>query len=240
MTDLKKNLRKEFEFIDNWYNTKNEEKLNYIHENGDDFVIKNAINWYNTINSLNENLKEIVLGDKIISLDDIKNLILSKFPDENTLLDSEKSYDDNGSLTKIGLNFAKEKLNNFKDSELFYTIQTNTIIDCGYLNITRSRNVLVYYFNYIYYTLGYSYQDFNIQIDGEYKEKYIMDIFPQIYSDDLTEYTDEFIDELYNQCFKEKNASDLKYFNNSIQKIIKDFSNNPLFDDKINILKELL
>ena len=175
----------------------------------------------------------------------IINRISDKFPNEEDLENSYRNgmshyYTEDGYLTKLGLKMANLKLNYFTEYNITYFINNDTLIDCGALRVLDNTDILICLFNYMYYTNNMSRDEFDESIECDSRStKFILNLYPKVYESDILPDVDE-LNEIYKECHETKLKLDNKFFNIQISKIIRDFSNNPNFNDKINKLKELI
>ena len=64
------NLAELYNKIDHWYTNNDQFKINFIAENGDlEYeYIRNALKWYNNVNSFDKDARDLILGNRFISI----------------------------------------------------------------------------------------------------------------------------------------------------------------------------
>lgn len=183
------NLKEKWISIDNWYKTQDPKKIKYlckerVYDDGKPSArLQITMGWYEEISKLSDELKQYVFGEKIVTLDDIKNLMLKNLPNEEEIkkdIDNWKKgrreddeedydeyegmmeghpYDDCGHSSLWGtldiIRFWKKLDNNAVLSVIGNSTMDEYEIDIsGGRSYYGAKGLTEMLFNYAYYTLG--------------------------------------------------------------------------------------
>ncbi len=174
------NLKEAYNQIDSWYKSNDENKIQillnnwFYHDNSEKGRFQKTIIWYKRVNELSKN-KVLILGDKILSIEDIKNYVL-----ENIIVPQEKKFEEqlkiaikedhhydeddyNGLYDTAGYGTANlvAKIRWFwenLDGKALYSVSEETEQDKYDVDLSGGRLYLkkdiidVYAFNYVYYS----------------------------------------------------------------------------------------
>ena len=233
----------------------------------------NTIEWYEEIKLLSEELKSYIFGDKILTLKEIADAQLSVLPSAEETekrisiyykaakeVDDE-DYDDDGDerpgcaydscghsstfgdsdLIAFWENFDEDRLRSVAGGATMdeYEVDVN-----GGRSYYMSKNIYCMIFNYLYYTLKMTPQEFdkNICNSGDDTEEISFYYSGRYYAKNgLIVYlpTDEELNDMYNKINKKNIDFDEQNFNGMLRNIIDEFSNKPGYAERVEALKRM-
>jgi len=156
-------MRKTYDEVEKWI-SENPEFVKKIKEDNSWSLrdYQDIIHWYEDI----KEYKEILLGDKILSIEDIKNKFFESLPEEENFDFSEHPmYDEDGYCSRAMYQEIKYTWEDLSKKDLIMILSGDydeTDFDGG-----RSRflsGMAKYFFNYIFYTLGWAKDDLENKI----------------------------------------------------------------------------
>jgi hypothetical protein len=249
-----KNLKETFLAIEEWLKTQDADKIKLIIEDNyrryddktDQGKLAKTYLWYQNIKNWADNYKEYILGDKLTSLDEISHLMMS-YLDRQNYGPAEDETEEEFSEDQMSSGYASlamyEDIYSIwqnLDEHHFLSVIGNAYDEvnldghrCYFLSHSKIHPLL---FNYAYYVLKMDKQQFddNICNSGDVCET-IEDFYPiepHLLSIDEVE-------ELFNKISNRKNEEDLNNFKYSLNNLIKNFAEKPLFKNQIDKLKEI-
>jgi len=252
-------IKEKYLNIHNWISTKDPIKIKTISNtptNNHDVVnLKKAI--YTTNHITTSKGKDYILGDKIVTTNDISNYmldILNKHlqhyttENENERYYEEKEsygdYDSSGYYTKNAVGKIVKFFKNLTDDKII-DIVTGSVEDVYGIDLEGGRHYFVSHsnlsdmlFNYIYYTKKMSSESFSDSIfNSSEVNEYIEDYYAfQIMDINLP--IDEEFEKLYEWSVNEKYKDVCFRYNSLLDNIIKNF-NEPILSDLITKIKDL-
>ena len=267
-------IKEAYQAIDDWYDKQDKNKIKVlindkVFYDGSLFALfQGTMFWYLNIKELKPEQRELILGDKILTLRELTQHMLKSLPDKETLKNSIKNrqynigdeddyqdecgfYDEDGyasdsSTLEIIDFWEKAKDRDIVDAAGYATDELD--LDggrCYYL-----RGSAPYLFNYLYYTLKMDAKAFDESIcnvgfsDGGDLPDEICDFYATSHKTEegrkIYLPDEKFIDENYERLTKKKNKEDIANFNHSIKRIIDDYSKKSEFRDKIETLRKLM
>lgn len=255
-------LKHKYLEVQNWLETANEKIINYIKNERidsysnyryNDFI--QTLYWYDSLSNESEFNKQLIFGEKILSIEDIKNHVLSLLKSsyhENDFLDEDDEYegeenfgyyDSTGHYNKEGykavIDFF-ENLDNYKIQSIFSgSVEDDYEIDIdggrSYFMNKVSLNIMIY--NYLYFNKKTKYDN----LEGElYNSNDVFDEISNYYQEiDIFLPTPKELNDIYNFVIDKKYQSLMDRYNSMLENIITNFKNEPVFKEKIEIAKSM-
>jgi hypothetical protein len=240
-------IREMYLKIQDWVKDKDPKKIKFLLEqnrgwnSNQNENLTNIINWYNDINGKDDETKNIIFGDIILTVDEISRRMLDH-------LGASGHASDRGHQSVI--NF----FSGLKEKELLSIAYGSTQddyevdIDGGRSYLMGRSNIYAYVFNYIYYTKKMTFEKYQDGIfnSGDASEQ-IEDFFgpksdnyetvQSIHNITLPS-IDEFESLFFNTSNK-KHKDNAKEYNSMINNIVSKFGSDPLLKDFVNKMKGL-
>ncbi len=251
-------IKETYNKIANWLSDKDSSKIKLIREQ---FIFNNTkikdfqytMNWLDNIHEMDDMCKTLIFGETIISINDIKRVLLSKINNHRDDIISEQEelfsemnneeikeykdneshgyYDEDGYAT---LNLLNDILDLYDtlDDDLLICINNNSVIDNYDIDIEgersqllRNTNINLLILNYFLYTIK------NVEEIKENNRYYPSDVFlPTI----------EELNLFYETIYLDKYSRMFESYNYDIKNMIDKYGNEPMFLEQINKIKELI
>jgi hypothetical protein len=246
------------EKVDAWYKTADKDKVKFIIEQ---YIfdhtslnrrLRNTIQYYaNYTGILNYRRptkveKSLITGDTIVTLDDIARFALSRIKPAHSIDDDDDDDDDDDVCAYDSAGYASQTLlEEIKafwrefDNDAFMGLVSGSItkkldLDGGRLYLLTG--ISEYAFNYLYYTLNKSHEEFNgiIHNSNTVNEDIEFLYPPELY---LPSYED--IDALYDLQYSRFKTDTEESFKKDLHNLIEKYSKNSFMTDKVEELKKL-
>ena len=245
------------EYFENINTLQNHIKLSTIIDeieySGEVRDFQDVYNWYREVSKMTKEEKEILFGDRKLQISEISQImsdLLKKqeieYDEDYDEEDDEEysgAYDSCGHASPEGWSDVYNFFLNLDEDRLI-AVATGAVMDEYEIDIdggrsyfmSRSSNIYLYCFNYLYYTIGVDVDKYDDMIcnSGSASEQ-ISDFYVN------TNYELPSIEKLenwYQIRFKKKYKKTFDTYNSMLSNIIKQFKGNPLLDDMISKLNE--
>ena len=245
------------EYFENINTHQNHIKLSTITDeieySGEVRDFQDVYNWYREVSKMTKEEKEILFGDRKLQISEISQImsdLLKKqeieYDEDYDEEDDEEysgAYDSCGHASPEGWSDVYNFFLNLDEDRLI-AVATGAVMDEYEIDIdggrsyfmSRSSNIYLYCFNYLYYTIGVDVDKYDDMIcnSGSASEQ-ISDFYVN------TNYELPSIEKLenwYQIRFKRKYQKTFDSYNSMLSNIIKQFKGNPLLDDMISKLNE--
>ena len=254
--------------VQKWLETANKKTIDFIkkerishnylgEQDYDKFVF--TIEWYDKLSSESEFIRKVIFGEIILSIDDIKNQVLSElkkdyqhkidhkdFMDEDDeYYDDENSgyYDSSGHYNKEGY----EAVISFFESLDDYKIQSicsGSVEDDYEVDITGGRSYLMkgiplnqMLFNYLNYTKKLSLDELDEEL---YNSNESFDEIADYYEDiDIFLPNEKELNDIHNFVINKKYQQLIDRYNSMVDNLIINFSNESFLKEKMEIAKSM-
>lgn len=239
-------IKEAYNKIDDWVSDKDSDKIEFILRsmNPSDSFFKMIFYHRNIYSS---RYKNYILGDSILSINDISKLMINHI--KSYLLHNHNrigiklgcDYDNDGYCTQIGIKKINYFFNTLNQDKLLSISKGSVMndyeidIDGGRLNIMAYSGISEYLFNYIYYTLKITHEDFRKKIYNDTDDVIcVLDLYPP-----KLEFIDDF-EGYYLKILEKYQRGKIIEYNRDVDTLINRFKDVPLlkeFTDKIGELK---
>lgn len=261
-------LKEKYIEVQKWLETSNKKTIDFIkkerishnylgEQDYDKFVF--TIEWYDKLSRESEFIRKVIFGEIILSIDDIKNQVLSElkkdyqhkidhkdFMDEDDeYYDDENSgyYDSRGHYNKEGY----EAVISFFESLDDYKIQSicsGSEKDDYEVDITGGRSYLMngiplnqMLFNYLNYTKKLSLDELDEEL---YNSNESFDEIADYYQDiDIFLPNEKELSDIHNFIINKKYQQLIDRYNSMVDNLIKNFSNESLLKEKMEIANSM-
>ena len=260
-------LKEKYLEVKNWLETANEkivnfiknERLAYYSDKNDCDKFITTIHWYDRISEESDFAKQVIFGEKFISIEDIKNHILSiiKYDyqesiDNNYFMDEDDEYyddenfgyfDSTGHYNKEGYEAVIEFFENLDDNKI-QSILSGSVEDDYEIDINGGRSHLMrkvplnpMIYNYLVFTKKAKYEELDEELCNS------NDVF-----DDISDYyqevdiflpTSKVLNDIYDFIVDKKYQSLIDRYNSMLGNIIENFKNEPVLKEKVEIAKSM-
>ena len=243
------------EYFENINTHQNHIKLSTITDeieySGEVRDFQDVYNWYREMSKMTKEEKEILFGDRKLQISEINQIMSDLLKKQEIEYDEDYdeeddysgAYDSCGHASPEGWSDVYNFFLNLDEDRLI-AVATGAVMDEYEIDIdggrsyfmSRSSNIYLYCFNYLYYTIGVDVDKYDDMIcnSGSASEQ-ISDFYVN------TNYELPSIEKLenwYQIRFKRKYQKTFDSYNSMLSNIIKQFKGNPLLDDMISKLNE--
>ena len=252
-------IKEKYLQIQNWLKTSNKTIIDFIKkekeyaysyfspdDNPDDRLIK-TLNWYFKIKKQNDYIKKAIFGEVIFSIEDIKNHILSKlkslnisdYKDDKDDEEYNGYYDYSGHYNRKGLEAVIDFFENLNHNKILSIVEGHVEDDYeidisggrSYLMINTNLNEMI--FNYLKYNTKNSLEELEDNICNSSDLFYDIECYYQNINIYLP--NDEELSSIYNFLLNKKYNKLIDNYNSFIDNIIRNFKNEPLLKEKVDI-----
>lgn len=250
-------LKEKYLEVQNWLETANKKFVNFIknervayyRDKSDYDKLKSTINWYDRISEESDFTKQVIFGEKFVSIEDIKNHVLTVLKSlyDDDYLDYEDEnfgyYDSSGHYNKEGYEAVIEFFEDLDDYKI-QSILSGSVEDDYEIDINGGRSYLMrkvplgpMIYNYMYFTKKAKYKDLDKELCNS------NDVF-----DDISDYyqevdiflpTPKVLNDIYNFIVDKKYQSLMDRYNSMLGNIIENFKNEPVLKEKVEIAKSM-
>jgi hypothetical protein len=243
------------EYFENINTHQNHIKLSTITDeieySGEVRDFQDVYNWYREVSKMTKEEKEILFGDRKLQISEISQIMSDLLKKQEIEYDEDYdeeddysgAYDSCGHASPEGWSDVYNFFLNLDEDRLI-AVATGAVMDEYEIDIdggrsyfmSRSSNIYLYCFNYLYYTIGVDVDKYDDMIcnSGSASEQ-ISDFYLN------TNYelpTIEKLESWYQIRFKRKYQKTFDSYNSMLSNIIKQFKGNPLLDDMISKLND--
>jgi len=260
-------LKEKYLEVQNWLETANKKIVNFIKNERvayysdksdyDKFIT--TIHWYDKLSEESDFAKQVIFGEKFVSIEDIKNHILSKIKaeyqeriDKNYFMDEDDEYyddenfgyfDSTGHYNKQGYEAVIEFFEDLDDDKI-QSILSGSVEDEYEIDINGGRSYLMnkiplspMIYNYLVFTKKAKYEELDEELCNS------NDVF-----DDISDYyqevdiflpTPKVLNDIYNFIVDKKYQSLMDRYNSMLGNIIENFKNEPVLKEKVEIAKSM-
>lgn len=261
-------LKEKYLEVQNWLEISNKKTIdfikkerishNYLEEQDYDRFIF-TIEWYDKLSRESEFIRKVIFGEIILSIDDIKNQVLSELKkdyqakiDNKDFMDEDDEYyddenfgyyDGDGHYNKEGW----EAVISFFESLDDYKIQSicsGSVEDDYEIDITGGRSYIMrsvplnqMLFNYLNYTKKLSFDELDEEL---YNSNDSFDEIANYYQDiDIFLPNEKELSDIHNFVLNKKYQQLIDRYNSIVDNLIINFSNEPLLKEKIEIANSM-
>jgi len=236
-------LKKAFQEIETWYQNSDTDKINFLiknrnyYNNSYEYKFKRTITWYLEVKISDK--KDLILGNKIISLEDFGNFVLETkiFPVKKDYIQPDESifdYDIAGYATLQLINKIENFWKNLTGNDVFF-LSKDMILEKYGLDLSGGRLYLdndlkEYTFNYIYYNL-------NFFLSRELMEEWYKCSYYGLQEVCLPD--TNMLEKIVNEQVEKDRELKVHHFNEMIDDFAKNFKNDLFFQDKLNEIQKI-
>ena len=255
-----KSIKEIYNKCQDWINSKDKDKLKYIADSssyGNLSDLQRTLLWYQDISELSQDDKNILFGDTILTINDIKEKML-KHLKENEISESDNdgdyddeddedyryngSYDDCGHASPQGYRDVVSFFESLDEHGLM-AIASGSVSDDYEIDINGGRsylmggsNIYLYAFNYLYYSKNLNSKEYDDMISNSGDADEVINSY---YINDVYLPSDEEFDKIYHRKYTEKYQNTFDRYNSMISNIIQNFGNEPMLKEMIQQIKKL-
>lgn len=257
-------LKEKYLQVQKWLETANKKTIDFIkkerishnylgEQDYDKFIF--TIQWYDKLSRESEFIRKVIFGEIILSIDDIKNQVLSELKkdyqhkiDHKDFMDEDDEYyddenfgyyDSNGHYNKEG----HEAVISFFESLDDYKIQSicsGSVTDDYEVDITGGRSYLMngiplnqMLFNYLNYTKKLSLDSLDEELCNSNES---FDEIADYYQDiDIFLPNEKELSDIHNFVINKKYQQLIDRYNSMVDNLVKNFSNESLLKEKMEI-----
>ena len=261
-------LKDKYLKVQNWLKTKDKKVIDFIrnekpdyHQNtiSDHSRFMSTLNWYDSLSKETDFNQKIIFGEIILSINDIKNNILSSLKNgydylidndrfmskEDEDYDEENNgyYDSSGHYNKEGYEAVIDFFEELNDSKI-ESIYSGSVEDDYEIDINGGRSYLMHniainqmIYNYLYFTKKAKYE--NLEYDL-YNGNDIFDGISDYYQDiDIFLPTPKELSDIHSFFIDKKYQLLVDRYNSMVKNIIDNFEEEPILKEKIEIAKSM-
>ncbi len=251
------NIKDIFNTIQEWVSSHDNDKIKLINSisvyDGKVRQFQDTVNWFKEMSKLNQESKDILFGDTILTIENIKERMLLHLKGSDELLENTPDededegyygdYDDCGHASAQGY---QKVLDYFEelDEQALISIAAGSTQDDYEVDINGGRsylmsrsNIYLYIFNYFYYTKRINKDQYNDDIlcnSGDASEA-----LDRYYLKDVCLPSDEEFEKMYNKKYTEKYKKSFNQYNSMINDIISNFKGDVMLKELVDKLSDL-
>lgn len=225
--------------VEDWYNQQSDSKINDVLQSQNKSLevkkLYNTISWYININEQDENIKQYLFGEKIITLDDISKYMVNYLEsqnygpkdgeDEDEWTEEERSAGYGGYSCYLEiLSFWKE----LNDNKILSIVEGDVIdLDNGRCYFLSRSNVHPLIFSYVYYNQESFLKKLGAANSKDFSD-YLEDFLPpEIFIPNISTFN-----KIHNTIINNKIQKEIERFNNLLSNVVKQFKNHEIDDLK--------